>query len=115
MRSFCAALAVVVCLGGGPAAASIRITSSIYENGMLLVAGQTGPHKRVSLDDKYVTQSDGDGRFEFHAPYRPETCMANITTDEDAYSTVITNCLLGDAAAAADGNEPRPTSTTEAK
>ena len=113
MRPFYAALAMMMLYGSSPAAASIRIVDSIYQDGILVVTGQTRPHARVTLDDKFVTQSDGGGHFEFRTPYKPETCMANITTDEAAYSAVITNCLLGDAAAATEGyGDARPTTTT---
>ncbi len=63
MRSLCLALATVLLLGAAPAAASIRIVDSIYRNGVLLITGQTRPHKRVTLDGKYVTQSDAGGHF----------------------------------------------------
>jgi len=90
----------VLLLGVNSASASIRIVDSIYADDVLLVTGQVRPNTRVTLDGKYVTMSDGGGRFEFREHYKPPTCMASITTGEDSYSAIITNCLLKDAEAA---------------
>lgn len=100
MRGSCAIFAVVLLLGVNSASASIRIIDSIYADDVLLVTGQARPNTQVTLDGKYVTTSDGGGHFEFHEHYKPKTCMSSITTDEDSYSAIVTNCLLGDAAAA---------------
>ena len=100
MRGSCAIFAVVLLLGVNPASASIRIIDSIYADDVLLVTGQARPNTRVTLDGQYVTMSNGAGRFEFREHYKPRTCMSSITTDEDSYSAVITNCLLSDAEAA---------------
>jgi hypothetical protein len=97
MRGSCAILAAVLLLGMNSASAAIRIVDSIYADDVLLVTGQAGPHTRVTLDGKYVTMSDGRGHFEFREHYKPQTCLSSITTDEDSYSAIITNCLLGDA------------------
>jgi hypothetical protein len=102
MRSLCAALIAALLLGTAPASATIRITDSRYENGTLVVRGQTQPNQQVTLDGKYKTKADGAGRFEFSEPYKPPTCMSDITAGEDSYSAIITNCLLGDAAALSD-------------
>lgn len=77
----------------------IRITDSVYADGTLTVTGQSQPGKAVTLDGKYKTTADSGGHFEFHVKYKPDTCMSEIDTGEDAYSTVITNCFLDDAAA----------------
>lgn len=102
MRSLCAALAVILLLGVAPASAAIRITDSRYENGVLILTGQTRPNQKVTLDSKYTTKSDATGRFAFSVKYRPPTCMSDIASGEDSYSAIITNCLLGDAAASSD-------------
>jgi hypothetical protein len=95
-----------------PASAAIRIIDSIYADDTLLVTGQVRPNTRVTLDGKYVTMSDGSGRFQFREHYKPQTCMSNITTDEDSYSAIITNCLLRDAEAAS-ARKPSPGSATK--
>ena len=100
MRGSCAILAAVLLLGINSASAAIRIADSIYADHVLLVTGQARPNTRVTLDGKYVTTSDSGGHFEFREHYKPQTCMSSITTDEDSYSAIITNCLLGDAEAA---------------
>ena len=83
-----------------PASATIRITAARYESGQLIIEGQTTPNAKVTLDGKYHATADGGGRFKFREPYKPLTCMSDITAGEDAYSTIVTNCLLDDAAAA---------------
>jgi hypothetical protein len=83
-----------------PASATIRITAARYENGQLIIEGQTSPNAKVTLDGKYHTTADGGGRFMFRESYKPVTCMSNITAGDHAYSTIIRNCLLDDAAAA---------------
>ena len=95
-----AVLAAALMLGANSALAAIRIVDSIYADNVLLVTGRVRPNTRVTLDGKYVTMSDGAGRFQFREHYKPRTCMSSITTDEDSYSAVITNCLLTDAEAA---------------
>jgi hypothetical protein len=100
MKSLPAVLVAILLLATGSASASIRITDARYENGMLIVGGQATPNQAVTLDGKYSTKANGGGHFEFRESYRPSTCMSNITAGEDSYSTIITNCLLNDAAAA---------------
>jgi hypothetical protein len=99
MRSLFAAVVVTLMLQAGPASALIRITDSRYENGMLIVSGQVKPNTKVTLDGKFTTSANGSGRFEFRVKHKPASCMSDIATGEDTYSAVITNCLLGDAAA----------------
>jgi hypothetical protein len=99
MRSLFAAVVVTLMLQAGPASALIRITDSRYESGTLIVAGQVKPNMKVTLDRKFSTSADSSGRFEFRVKHKPVSCMSDIATGEDTYSAVITNCLLGDAAA----------------
>jgi hypothetical protein len=91
MRLLCAALLLLA--GIGPAAANIRINTSRYENGTLTIAGQTEPHKTVTLDGKYKTKSDVDGDFKFAVHEKPFTCMSNIRSGSSIYSAVIAGCL----------------------
>jgi hypothetical protein len=98
-----------------PASAAIRITASRYENGQLIIEGQTSPNAKVTLDGKYHTTADGGGRFKFRESYKPVTCMSDITAGQDAYSTIVTNCLLDDAAAAlSPAAKSPPTSPSKA-
>ena len=99
MRSLFVALVACLWMGTGPASAMIRIIDSLYADGMLTVTGQAQPGRTVTLDGKYKATADSGGRFQFHVKYKPPTCMSEIDTGEDSYSAVITNCLLGDAAA----------------
>jgi hypothetical protein len=113
MKSLLANLVAIVLLGTGPASASIRITDARYEGGVLIVSGQATPNQDVTLDGKYNTKANGGGHFEFRESYRPSTCMSNITAGEDSYSTIITNCLLNDAAAAVSPSGKAGATTTK--
>jgi len=96
MRWLWAALILVA--GIGTAAADIRIEVSRYANDELIVSGQTAPHRTVTIDNKYKTQSNGEGTFKFSIrQYRPPNCMSDIRSGKDSYSAVIAGCF-GDAA-----------------
>lgn len=102
MRSLVATLALLL-LGSQYAQAAIRITDSRYEDGVLIVAGQTRPDQAVTLDSKYKTKADGGGHFEFRVQhYKPPYCMSDITAGDDSYSAVIAGCFLTDAASQED-------------
>jgi hypothetical protein len=100
MRTLPAALAVFFIFGTVPASAAIRITDARYENGVLIIAGDTAPNQDVTLDGKYQAKADGGGHFQFREAYKPATCMSDIASGGDSYSTIVTNCLLDDATAA---------------
>ena len=90
-----AALLLIAALGSA-ARADIRINESRIEDGTLIVAGETAPGRAVTLDGKYKTTSDGEGRFKFTLHYRPQTCMSDIRSGDDIYSAVIAGCLDAD-------------------
>jgi hypothetical protein len=107
MRYLCAALFLLA--GIGSAAAEIRINVSRYDDGKLIVHGETAPGRTVTLDDKYKTKSDGGGFFTFKLDYKPSTCMSDIRAGTDVYSAVIAGCLdLG------VGDDALPVSATAA-
>jgi hypothetical protein len=112
MKMLLAAFVAFLLLETVPASASIRITDARYEGGMLTITGQAAANQQVTLDGKYDTQANGGGHFEFREPYKPSTCMSNITAGEDSYSTIITNCLLGDAAASVSAPAKAGATTT---
>ena len=88
-------LAALILLAGiGAAAADIRIEVSRYADGKLTVSGETAPDRAVTLDKKYKTKSDGEGRFKFTVKnYRPPDCMSDIRSGKDTYSAVIAGCF----------------------
>jgi hypothetical protein len=96
-------VAVLLLLAGGSAQAEIRINESRYVDGTLTIAGETSPHRVVTLDGKYKTKSDGGGHFKFTEHYKPFTCMSDIRSGEDVYSAVIAGCLNSDANAPLPG------------
>lgn len=92
MRLLTAAL-VLLC-GVCTAAAEIRIDRSRYENGQLIVIGETEPDRTVTLDGKYTTESGPEGHFKFTVEnYKPSTCMSDIQAGDDVYSAVIAGCF----------------------
>ena len=101
------AATLILLAGLRVAAADIRVDESRYENGQLIVTGQTAPGRALTLDGKYKTKSDGEGHFKFTVKYKPATCMSDIRSGEDVYSAVIAGCL--DAGIGADGLQVKKT------
>ncbi len=97
MRSLPTALAAALVLAATPASAAIRITSSYYENGTTVLAGEAGPSQTVTMDGKYKTKADANGHFKFRKKYKPATCMTFITAGDSSYSAIVNGCLLHDA------------------
>jgi hypothetical protein len=85
--------ALILLSGLTAAVADIRINTSRYENGKLLVSGNTAPGRAVTLDGKYKTKADGEGHFTFSVKYKPPTCMSDIKAGDDIYSAVIAGCF----------------------
>jgi hypothetical protein len=102
MRLLAAALLLLA--GIGAASADIRINESRYAGGKVIISGETAPSRTVTLDGKYKTKSDGQGRFTFSVKYKPSTCMSDIRSGRDIYSAVIAGCLD-----AGDVDGPLPT------
>jgi hypothetical protein len=94
----------------GTASAEIRIDESRYEDGKTVIAGETGPGRTITLDDKYTAKSDGEGHFKFAVKYKPPTCVSDIKAGEDIYSAVIAGCFgaTTDGSAAMKPAKPRP-------
>ena len=108
MRLFAAALLLLA--GVSAASADIRINESRYANGKVTISGETAPSSTVTLDDKFKTESDGQGHFTFSVKYKPSTCMSDIRADGNVYSAVIAGCLDG-----GDVDGPLPAKQTSAK
>ncbi len=87
------AAALVLLAGTAAARADIRIDESRYVGGKLIVSGETEPNRTVTLDGKYTTKSDGGGFFTFTEPYKPFTCMSDISDGSGIYSAVIAGCF----------------------
>jgi hypothetical protein len=79
--------------GIGTAQADIRITDSHFQNGTLVVSGETEPGNTVTLDNRFKTKADGGGHFTFHVNEKPDTCMSDIRSGADIYSAVISGCF----------------------
>jgi hypothetical protein len=103
--------ALILLAGISAASADIRIDESRYADGKLIVSGETGPGRTVTLDKKYETKSDGDGHFSFTiGKYKPADCMSDIRSGDDLYSAVIAGCfgVTGNAGAVTKSVKPHP-------
>ena len=91
MRYLCTVLILMCSLS--PAAAEIRINQSRFQDGKLVVSGDTDPRQTVTLDNEFKTKSDATGHFKFTLKYKPPTCMSDINVGGSIYSAVIAGCL----------------------
>jgi hypothetical protein len=113
MRLLCAALLLLA--GVSAAAADIRINQSRYQNGKLIISGETTPESTVTLDNKYKIKSDASGFFKFTEHYKPFTCMSDIRSGGYDYSAVIAGCLDSDSGGQAAPAQPMPIKKASAK
>lgn len=75
------------------AAADIRIRESRFSDGLLIVRGETAPNREVTLQGRFSTTANAQGRFTFSVPYKPADCLADIRSGPDRYSAFITDCF----------------------
>jgi len=77
----------------GPAWAGSEITLAAITTGRLYVVGTTErPNMPVVLDDKFRTESDDKGRFQYELVYHPARCIVSATIDGKAVEAVVSNC-----------------------
>jgi hypothetical protein len=79
-------------LGEAVAAAS-DITVAAIATGRLYVLGTTEhPHVSVILDDKFRTESDDQGKFQYELVYYPARCIVSASIEGVTYEAVVGNC-----------------------
>lgn len=83
----------VLLLTAHAAAAEIRIRESRFADGRLIVRGQTAPDREVTLQGRFSTTADKQGRFSFSVPYDPVDCFAELRSGPDRYYAVIAGCF----------------------
>ncbi|MER2194280.1 hypothetical protein [Methylobacterium brachiatum] len=77
----------------GPAWAAPEITLAAIATGRLYVVGTTDrPHMPVVLEDKFRTESDDKGKFQYELVYHPARCIVAATIDGKAVEAVVSNC-----------------------
>ncbi|MHB2209247.1 hypothetical protein [Methylobacterium sp. CM6257] len=61
--------------------------------GRLYVVGTTErPHTAVTLDDRFRTESDDTGKFQYELVYHPARCIVSAVIEGKAHEAVVTNC-----------------------
>jgi hypothetical protein len=94
-RLYSAALVVAAALPSlsSPASASSDITIAAITTGRLYVVGTTErPHTAVMLDDRFRTESDDNGKFQYELVYHPASCIVAATIEGVSHEAVVSNC-----------------------
>ncbi|MGH1575186.1 hypothetical protein ACRAWG_36735 [Methylobacterium sp. P31] len=77
----------------GPVLAASDITMAAITTGRLYVVGTTEhPHTPVTLDDRFTTESDDTGKFQYELVYHPARCIVSAIIEGKAHEAVVTNC-----------------------
>ena len=77
----------------GPAWAAPEITLAAIATGRLYIVGTTEkPHMPVVLEDKFRTESDDKGKFQYELVYHPARCIVSASIDGKAVEAVVSNC-----------------------
>jgi hypothetical protein len=92
------AAALVLAFGASalitPALAEITVQSARYAAGVLDLRGETAkPGQRISLDGRYVEQTDNQGRFHFRIQYLPHDCTVDLSSAGARQVAFIEGCL----------------------
>ncbi|MGH1571992.1 hypothetical protein ACRAWG_16480 [Methylobacterium sp. P31] len=94
-RLFSAALVVAVALPSlnSHASAASDITIAAITTGRLYVVGTTEhPHTAVMLDDRFRTESDENGKFQYELVYHPASCIVAATIEGVTHEAVVSSC-----------------------
>ena len=76
-------------------ATALEAVEATYENGQLVVQGQTRPNTRVTLDERHETRSGPKGRFSHALDYRPDDCTVVVSARDEKQLVSVTNCVVG--------------------
>jgi hypothetical protein len=69
------------------------ITAAAIATGRLYVIGTTDhPHTPVMLDEKFRTESDDKGKFQYELVYYPSSCIVAASIDGMVHEAVVSNC-----------------------
>ncbi|MCJ2095567.1 MULTISPECIES: hypothetical protein [unclassified Methylobacterium] len=82
--------ALVTC---GSAWAGSEITVAAIATGRLYIVGTTeGPRRPVVLENRFRTESDDKGTFQYELIYHPARCIVSATIDGKTVEAVVSNC-----------------------
>lgn len=77
----------------GSASAGSDITVAAIATGRLYVIGTTDhPHMPVMLDEKFPTESDDKGKFQYELVYYPPGCVVAASIEGKTHEAVVSNC-----------------------
>jgi hypothetical protein len=75
------------------ASAGSDITVAAIATGRLYVIGTTDrPHTPVLLDEKFRTESDNKGKFQYELVYYPAGCVVAASIEGITHEAVVSNC-----------------------
>lgn len=94
-------------------ATGLNVTAVTIETGRLVITGNTPPNTLVTLERRFQTRADANGRFRFALLYTVEDCIVELSTTRGTGRAEVTGCgLKGDTGPAG----PRgPTGLTGAR
>jgi hypothetical protein len=71
----------------------ISLSVAAIQTGELLIAGLTpNPRAMVSVDDRYTTSSNQNGRFAFRLAYYPVNCAVTLKSGNTERKAIVANC-----------------------
>jgi hypothetical protein len=77
----------------GSASAGSDITVAAIATGRLYVIGTTDhPPMPVMLDEKFPTESDDQGKFQYELVYYPPGCVVAASIEGKTHEAVVSNC-----------------------
>jgi hypothetical protein len=94
-RLFSASLVVAAALPSlsSPVSAASDIAIAAINTGRLYVVGTTErPHTTVTLDDRFRTESDDTGKFQYELVYHPASCIVAAIIEGVSHEAVVGNC-----------------------
>lgn len=80
-------------------AAEIRIDRASFHSGLLIVSGALVPKaeaQSVTLNGRFTTSSDTNGRFTFRVQYLPFLCAAVVRMGDVERTRKVDNCIVDD-------------------
>jgi hypothetical protein len=82
------------------AATEIRINQATFYNGWLIVSGELLPKaqsQNVTLNGKFTTNIDANGRFAFRVQHLPFLCAAVVRIGDVERTRKVDNCVMDDS------------------
>src|SRR5215218_455390 len=77
-----------------PAMADIVIDQAMITGGELRVTGRLSKPRQapITLDERFETRAEANGRFAFRVVYHPASCVVNIQAEDERRQVVVGFC-----------------------